>query len=118
MQTDSVPTRVVWGGGDSQASMENLEEPLVCPLTGPGYTGLELAATLGKHSVFAYIDSGSSGNYISEKLAHQLGLALTGEPVRLEMADKTTRYTLGKIANLRMHCGSVMTRFSADVFLV
>ena len=77
--------------------MEDLEEPLVCPLAGPGYTGLELAATLGKQSVFAYLDSGSTGNYISEKLAHQLGLVLTGEPVRLEMADKTTRYTLGKL---------------------
>ena len=32
------------------------------------------------------------------------------------MADKTTRQTLGKITNLRMRCGSVMTRFSADVF--
>ena len=116
VQTESVPTRVVWGGGDSQVTMEDLEEPLVCPLAGPGYTGLELAATLGKQSVFAYLDSGSTGNYISEKLAHQLGLVLTGEPVRLEMADKTTRYTLGKITNLRMRCGSVVTRFSADVF--
>ena len=77
VQTDSVPTRVVWGGGDSQVTMEDLKEPLVCPLAGLGYTGLELAATLGKQSVFAYLDSGSTGNYISEKLAHQLGLVLT-----------------------------------------
>ncbi len=87
-------------------------------MAGPGYTGLELAATMGRQSVFAYLDSGSTGNYISKKLAHQLGLALTGKPVRLEIADKTTHYTLEKITNLRMHCGSIITRFSADVFLV
>ena len=74
VQTDSAPTRVVWGSGDSQERMENLEEPLVCPLAGPGYTGLELAATLGKHSVFAYLDSGSTGNYISESWHINLGL--------------------------------------------
>ena len=116
VQTDSIPTHVVWGGGDSQVTMEDLEEPLVCPLAGPGCTELELAATLGKQSVFAYLDSGSTGNYISEKLAHQLGHALIGEPVWLEMADKTPHYTLGKITNLQMRCGSVVTRFSADVF--
>ena len=66
VQTDSVPTRVVWGGGDSQVSMENLEEALLCPLAGPKYTRLEFADTLGKQSVFAYLDSGSTGNYISE----------------------------------------------------
>ena len=80
--------------------MEDLEEPLVCPLAGSRYTKLEHATPLGKQSVFAYLDSGSTGNYISEKLAHQLGFVLIGEPVLLEMADKTTRYTLEKITNL------------------
>ena len=54
------------GGGDIEGEMVGLRTPLVCPLASVGFMGYELVGSINRHAVVAYVDSGSTANYISE----------------------------------------------------
>ena len=57
------------GGGDVEGEMVGVRTPLVCPLASVGFMGYELLGSINRHAVVAYVDSGSTVNYISEAVA-------------------------------------------------
>ena len=113
VQPDSMP-RI--GGGDTTENMVGLDTPLVCPLASVGFMGYELVGSIKHHSVVAYVDSDSIANYISDVVARQIGLSLDGALVQLQMADKTTRKTLGQLFGIEFKCGQLLSTFDADIF--
>ena len=104
------------GGGDVEGEMVGLRTPLVCPLASVGFMGYELVGSINRHAVVAYVDSGSTANYISEAVAQQIGLSPDGKSVKLQMADTTTRDTLGRVFGVKFRCGQFMSTFDADIF--
>ena len=113
VQPDSMPRT---GGGDTTENMVGLDTPLVCPLASIGFMGYELVGSIKQHSVVAYVDSGSTANYISNAVAQQIALSPDGAPVQLQMADKTTRKTLGRLFGIEFKCGQLLSTFDADIF--
>ena len=93
-----------------------LRTPLVCPLASVGFMGYELVGSINRHPVVAYLDSGSTANYISDAVAQKIGLSLDGKAVKLQMADKTTRETLGRVFGVKFRCGQFTSVFDADIF--
>ena len=89
------------GDGDAEGEMVGLRTPLVCPLASVGFMGYELLGSINRHAVVAYVDSGSTANYISEAVAQQIGLTPDGKSVKLQMADTTTRETLGRVFGVK-----------------
>ena len=104
------------GGGNVQEELVGLRTPLVCPLASVGFMGYELVGRINRHPVVAYVDSGSTANYISEAVARRIGLSPDGKSVKLQLADKTTRETLGRVFGVRFHCGQLVSSIDADVF--
>ena len=66
------------GGGDIEGEMVGLCHPLVCPLVNVGFMDYELVGSINWHAVVAYVDSGSTTNYISEAVARRIGLSPDG----------------------------------------
>ena len=116
--TDRLTSAVVskTGGGDTEGEMVGLRTPLVCPLASVGFMGYELVGSINRHAVVAYVDSGSTANYISEAVAQKIGLSPDGKWVKLQMADTTTRETLGRVFGVKFRCGQFMSTFDADIF--
>ena len=53
-------------GGDVEGEMVGLCTPLVYPLASVGFMGYKLVGNINRHAVVAYVDSGSTTNYIFE----------------------------------------------------
>ena len=104
------------GGEDVEGEMVGLRTPLVCPLASVGFMGYELVGSINWHAVVAYVDSGSTTNYISKVVARQIGLSPDGKSVKLQMANTTTRETLGRVYGVKFRCGQIMSIFDADIF--
>ena len=64
----------------------------------------------------AYLDSGSTANYISSTVAQQIGVPQGGNSVKLQMANKTTCVILGRVFGVKFHCGQFTSAFDAGVF--
>ena len=96
--------------------MARLRTPLVCPPGSIGFMGYELLSSINRHAVVAYVDSGSTANYISEAVAQRIGLSPDGKSVKLQMADTTTRETLGRVYGVKFRCGQFMSTFDAEIF--
>lgn len=79
------------GGGDIEGEMVGLRTPLVCALASFGFMRYELLGSINQHGVVAYVNSGSTTNYISKAVAQQIGVSPDGKLVKLQMADTTTR---------------------------
>ena len=104
------------GGGDVEGEMVGLRTLLAYPLASVGFMGYELVGSINRHAVVAYVDSGSTANYISEAVAQRIGLSPDGKSVKLQMADTTTRETLGRVFGVKFRCGQFMSTFDADIF--
>ena len=90
---------------------------VVCPMTTTAhFSGLELAGSIDGKPVNAFIDSGSTSNYISSDLARSLDLMAHGNLKTLQLADGSERKTLGTIRKLSFRCGKVVMTFDVDVF--
>ena len=89
------------GGGDVEGEMVGVRTPLVYPLASVGFMGYDLVGSINRHAVVAYVNSGSTANYVSEAAAQWIGLSPDGKLVKLQMVDTTTRETLGRVFGVK-----------------
>ena len=105
------------GGGDEGKTIEGISmglEPLLCPLLGSGsnnVSGLELSVSVstgqGRVPGVAYVDCGSTGNFVSPEFTKRCGISLDDQPVTLQMANESVQHTLAHVYNLQIQCGRV-----------
>ena len=89
----------------------------VCPIgTRKPFSGYELMCKVNGQDVIAYVDSGSTANYIAGPVAERLGLKAQQPTSTLCLADGTERQTTGRCYNLKVRCGKVTFNIDLDVF--
>ena len=102
-------------GAESTSNGQTIDA--VCPvMTAPQFKGLELAGSVNEIPVCAFVDSGSTSNYISQDFADKLGLSYSGAQKTLQLADGSEHKTAGSLRRLQFQCGRVKMRLDVDVF--
>ena len=109
--------------GDSVDSRgeQRVDRQITCPLlkmdkNRSDFIGIELVLRCKGRILYAYVDSGSTANYMNAELARDLNLPIQGKSSRATLADGSVTEIDSMVHNVSVRCGDLKTQFSADLF--